>query len=55
MIFEVFTDSKDESEALEIILNYLDNSVHSIKHDVKNVAKKLLGDKGIRVIQAIKG
>ena len=55
MIFEVFTDSKDESEAIEIILNFLDNSEHSIKQDVKNVAKKLLGEKGIRVIQAIKG
>lgn len=55
MIFEIFTDSVDESESLEIILNYLDNSEHSLKLEVKNVAKKLLGEKGISIIKAIKG
>ena len=55
ILFEVFTESSDESLALEYILNYLDNSDYSLKQDLKNVAKKLLGEKGIRVIKSIKG
>lgn len=53
-LFEVFTESNDESYALEEMLNFLDNTEYSIKQDVKEVAKKILGDKGLRIIKAIR-
>lgn len=49
ILFEVFTDSKDESEALEIILNIEKN----IKGETKQFAKQILGDKGLNIIKKI--
>lgn len=47
VIFEVFTDSKDESDALEILFN-LDVSATTA---AKNMAKKMLGEKGVRALK----
>lgn len=45
IIFEVFTDPKDESDAIEMVYN--------LDRDAKSVAKKLLGSKGKRVVKKI--
>lgn len=54
IIFEVFTDTVLESNAIEEIQNYLDNSEHSIKQDMKIIAKKILGDKGVQVLKTLR-
>ena len=49
MIFEVFTDAKIESEALDMI-----SSIHTDATGMaKSMAKKLLGDKGIKKLKDI--
>ncbi len=45
MLFEIFTNSDDESEALKKMRN--------IDVNMKGVAKRILGDKGINVIKSI--
>lgn len=50
MLFEVFTDSKDESDALEI-MNTLEISA---KEAAKQMAKKILGDSGIQALRQIR-
>lgn len=57
MIFEVFTDSKDESDALEIMLNltHAEPSVtDKAKSAVKDAARKILGEKGIKIAKIIR-
>ncbi len=49
MIFEVFTDSAEESRALEIMLN-LETTA---KDRAKSLAKGLLGEQGLRLIRGI--
>lgn len=51
ILFEVFTDEKDESDALEMIYN-LD---HDAKSSAKSVAKKLLGEKGKKALKKMFG
>lgn len=47
IIFEVFTNNSDESDALYAI----NNIMHDFKSDVKDVAKKVLGSKGIESLK----
>ncbi|MEZ9207058.1 thiamine pyrophosphate-binding protein [Vibrio splendidus] len=49
MLFEVFTDSKDESDALEAILNIEVN----VKSKAKDMARQMLGRKGISILKKI--
>lgn len=49
MLFEVFTDSKDESEVLEIVYNLESDT----KGATKKLVKDVLGDKGITVLKSI--
>lgn len=49
IIFEIFTNSKDESQAVYDI-NHLDKSLKSV---VKNTIKKTVGPKGIKTIKKI--
>ncbi len=52
MIFEVFTDSEDESEALQYIHTLLESE--HVEHNparVKGFLKKALGEKGISVVK----
>lgn len=51
MLFEVFTDSVEESRALEIMLN-LETGV---KDKAKQLAKDFIGEKGIKLIRGIVG
>ena len=52
ILFEVFTDSEDESNALETILN-LYPIENTKQNDLKNKAKDILGDKGVQLIRKI--
>lgn len=47
IVFEIFTDSKDESEAFDIIHNIEASATDS----VKKMAKNILGDKGVDVLK----
>lgn len=49
MVFEVFTDSRDESDALEIVYNLKTDSVSK----AKQIARDVLGEKGIQTIKKI--
>ena len=49
VIFEVFTDSKDESDALYA----MNNLEVSATGTAKKIAKSILGDKGIQTVKAI--
>lgn len=47
IIFEVFTDSINESEALKIVSNFENDATSSMK----NLAKSILGEKGIAFVK----
>lgn len=47
MLFEVFPDSKDESDALETICNYKVEASKVLKDKVKKVVKEVVGEKGM--------
>ena len=51
MLFEVFTDSQDESDALDMIQHIKESASVA----VKEVARNILGDKGIKTIKSILG
>lgn len=51
ILFEVFTDSQDESDALKII----NETCHSTKGTAKKIIKDSLGDKGIKFAKTIFG
>lgn len=49
MLFEIFTDSKEESDALKM-MNTLETSAQGI---AKQKVKKILGDNGVRILKEI--
>lgn len=51
MILEVFTDTQDESDALEIVLNYIVDPKQQIKNKTEKVIKKIIGNNGIKLIK----
>ena len=53
MLLEVFTETEEESKALEMILNIEKDA--SLKGNVKRIAKEVLGDKGVKVIKGLMG
>lgn len=53
MLFEVFTDQSDESNALELTLNYVIGGNLPIIRKMKNLAKGVLGEKGVDIIRKI--
>lgn len=54
ILFEVFTDEKDESDALKI-MNHIIVDVPSVSEIAKSFAKDLLGQKGIDTVKRIIG
>lgn len=52
-LFEVFTETEDESNALETILNMVVDSKAILKDKVKKVIKEVVGEKGINKIKNI--
>lgn len=53
MLFEVFTETEEESKALEMILNIERDT--SLKGNVKRIAKEVLGEKGVKAIKGLIG
>lgn len=53
MILEVFTQTEDESEALEQILNIISDSQLVLKNTIKQTAKNILGKKGYEIARKI--
>lgn len=53
MLLEVFTETKEESDALEMTLNVMVDPKLAVKQTVKNVAKDLLGDSGVNLVKKI--
>lgn len=49
IIFEVFTDSDDESKALEIIQNIVETKLSTLKRNIK----EMIGDKGVNIIKSL--
>lgn len=56
MIFEVFTDSKDESDALKIMLNLKNDepSKPTLRSTIKEGVRSVLGDKAVKIINIIR-
>lgn len=55
ILFEVFTKSEDESEALEIITNLDSNLSGMLKSNVVKIIKDVAGEKGINTVKNIVG
>ena len=53
ILFEVFTETDDESNSLETILNIVIDQKAQIKSNIKKAVKKVVGDKGIETIMKI--
>lgn len=53
ILFEVFTETDDESNALEMVLNTVIDPKAVLKSKVKNVVKDIVGDKGVETIKKI--
>lgn len=51
MLFEIFTDSKDESDAIYLMRHL----AVSKKGEAKQVVKKVLGEKGVSVVKKMLG
>jgi 2-succinyl-5-enolpyruvyl-6-hydroxy-3-cyclohexene-1-carboxylate synthase len=51
MLFEVFTNSDEESNALETMMTFCSNA----SGKAKNIVKSVLGEKGIKTIKGILG
>lgn len=51
VLFEVFTDSSDESDALKIISNILTETSSVLKNNIVSTAKNILGEKSINTIK----
>ena len=51
MLFEVFTASRDESDSLKVIYNL----TKTPKGMIKNVVRGMLGEKGIKAANKIRG
>ena len=52
-LFEVFTETKDESDALEMILNMVVDKQAERVSKMKNVVRGVVGAKGVEVIKKI--
>jgi len=53
ILLEVFTETKEESNALEQILNCITDSQFMIKQTIKKVAKGILGNENLETIKKI--
>ena len=53
MLLEVFTQTEDESKALELILNIISDPKLAFKNTIKQTAKNILGKKGYEIARKI--
>ena len=51
ILFEVFTETNDESDALKMIQNIMVDPKTVVKQKVKSVVKDIVGDKGVETIK----
>ena len=55
MLLEVFTETEDESNALEQVLNVITDPKVSMKRTLKKVARGILGNEGVEQVKRIIG
>ena len=53
MLFEVFTETEDESDALETILNMVVDNKTIVKDKLKKAVKEIVGQRGIKTIKKV--
>lgn len=53
MLFEVFTETEDESDALETILNMVVDNKTIVKDKLKKAVKEIVGQRGIETIKKV--
>ena len=53
MLFEVFTETEDESNALEMVLNTMVDTKAIVKGKIKNVVKTVVGETGITIAKKV--
>lgn len=53
ILFEVFTETEDESNALEQILNIISDPKFVIKYKMKQIAKGILGNDGVEAVKKV--
>lgn len=53
ILFEVFTNTEDETEALRIISSLESDAVTKMQNRAKNITKNILGDKGFNSLKKI--
>ena len=53
MLFEVFTETEDESDALETILNMVVDKKNIVKDKLKKAVKEIVGQRGIETIKKV--
>ena len=53
MLLEVFTETDDESNALEQALNLIVDPRQKVKQAIKNKAKGLLGENGVNLVKRV--
>lgn len=55
ILFEVFTETDDESNALEMLCNVMVDSKAIVKKAIKGAVKQVLGDNGVQVVKKVLG
>lgn len=53
MVFEVFTDSKDESDGIYAMNHIVSSLTEKAKDTTKNIIKSIAGDKGLKTIKNV--
>ena len=53
MLLEAFTETTDESNALEQMLNIIVDPKQKVKQTIKNTAKGLLGESGVELVKKV--
>jgi hypothetical protein len=55
MIFEVFTESEKESEAIYIMNHLVESAKGKMKAAVKNIVNHIAGEKGVATVKKLIG
>ena len=52
MVFEVFTTTEEETGALKLMEELIVDTKEAIKHDAKNIARSVVGEKGMSTLKS---
>ena len=55
ILFEVFTETEDESNALEMLCNIVVDPKYVAKQAIKGAVKQVLGDAGVKAVKKALG